>query len=79
MSDPNTTPLNRVPFVTLDELPPGFAFVTQSGVLAFKTEYSYNGINNDQCICYLFGSGETAFFKDGNETLVRPVELAELE
>lgn len=62
-------------WVRLWDLPPGFVFVTQEGVLAVKSEYAYGNGDNSQCKCILLGSGEYAHFANGNDTLVRAIEV----
>lgn len=55
----------------LRDLPPGFVFVTQDGVLAVKSEYRHN----DQCQCILLGSGEYAYFQQGDNIMVSAIEV----
>lgn len=61
-------------WVRLDDLPPGFLFLTQGGILAVKSEYHYS--NGGQWRCILLASGEYAHFEDGNDTLVMALEVA---
>lgn len=58
--------------VMLKDLRPGALFVTPKGVYAVKSEYHYP---NGECECVLLESGEYAHFPDGNQTLVREVEI----
>lgn len=58
---------------TLGQLRPGAVFVTRENVYAVKSEY----LNGDllQCECVLLESGEYAWFKDGDQTIVKEVQV----
>lgn len=56
---------------TLAELRPGAVFVTRDGTYAVKSEYRHEL----QCECVLLASGEYAWFKDRDKTLVREVRV----
>lgn len=62
-------------WVTLDDLPPGYVFITQDGILAVKSEYHYSNGLDAQWRCILLGSGEYAHFENGNDTLVSALEI----
>lgn len=57
--------------ITLAELRPGAVFVTRDNVYAVKSEYHHEL----QCECILLESGEYAWFKDRDKTLVREVSV----
>lgn len=61
-------------WVKLEDLPPGFVFVTQDGILAVKSEYHLTG---GQCMCVLLASGEYAHFLDGNDTMVQALGVTQ--
>lgn len=64
---------SMVEWVRLEDLPPGFVFVTQKGVLAVKSEYHDSFAGHRMCV--LLQSGEYAHFADGDDTLVRALEV----
>ncbi|BCL83132.1 hypothetical protein ccbrp13_55970 [Ktedonobacteria bacterium brp13] len=61
--------------ITLLELRPGAVFVTDDGVYAVKSEYRYSSHPTAQCECILLDSGEYAHFTNGNQTMVREVQV----
>lgn len=82
VADWNTRATQPLPTPTptwapLADLPPGFIFATQDGILAVKTTYAvYDG--NDEsgkCECILLLTGEYAHFADGDRTLVCALEV----
>jgi hypothetical protein len=67
---------SKIEWIPLRDLLPGFVFVTERGTLAVKSEYHLTG---GKCMCILLQSGEYAHFEHGDDTLVRVVELKEME
>ena len=55
-------------WITLGELPIGSLFITRHGTIAVKSEYRYPSGN--QCECTIVGSGEYAYFQNGDLEVV---------
>lgn len=61
------------PYLPLSILPPGMIFTTRDGTLAVKSEYLYD--DSPDPLCILLESGEYAHFPNGENELVRALEL----
>ena len=70
---PAQAPKKASGWIKLNALRPGALFETKNGTLAVKSKYRF--ADSETYKCFLLESGECAFFDDGNDTLVRELQI----